>query len=237
MLLTVAGQLPRPIKKGLRAVLNGSLSRFDPVTRNVILGRLGIVTDFSGYERLIKYIEDNRIYELEGDFLEIGAFMGGGSAKLAKYAARHGKNLNVIDVFDPGFDNTPTVRGQLLGLEYQRALGSKNQRQVFDRNTRDCRNITVYAEDSAKVRFPAETRLCFTFIDGNHDPKYVESDFYLAWKQTVPGGVVSFHDYVEGGGELPEVTNAIDGLIATNKSVISSTFYLREGAMMLIRKR
>ncbi|MFH1473367.1 MAG: hypothetical protein ABIE55_00580 [Candidatus Aenigmatarchaeota archaeon] len=42
----------------------------------IILSRLHIRNDFVGYERLIDYIKQNKISELGGDFLEIGAFMG-----------------------------------------------------------------------------------------------------------------------------------------------------------------
>jgi hypothetical protein len=54
------------------------------------------MNEFSGYDRLIDYVEKNKIYELKGDFLAIGAFMGSGSAKLAKYAAPHNKQVIVV---------------------------------------------------------------------------------------------------------------------------------------------
>jgi hypothetical protein len=196
------------------------------------------LNEFSAYDKLISYIEANHIHELAGDFLEIGAFMGGGSVKLARCAASHGKRLIVIDVFDPDFDATMTTKGQALNSQYRTLLGRTNQRAVFDHNTRFEKNIVIYAEDSGRVVFPNITRLCFSFIDGNHDPKYVKSDFYLAWQQTVPGGVVGFHDYVEeGGGDLPLVTATVNELIEANKDTIGATHPIPEAAIMLIRRR
>lgn len=88
------------------------------------------------------------------------------------------------------------------------------------------------------VTLPPDTELCFSFIDGNHDPEYVRSDFYLAWNATVPGGVVAFHDYDEtSGSNLPHVTKAVNELIELNKGAISNKHWIRETAMMLLGKR
>ncbi len=190
-------RLPSSFKSNVSRLLEKTLGNFNYM---VLLARLGRVNDFSGYEKLINYIEANKIYELKGDFLEIGAFMGGGSTKLARCARRYNKRLIVIDLFDPDFDHTQTVHGQPLNSAYRRLLGRKSQRKVFDENTRFEKNIIVYSEDSKLVKLPADTELCFSFIDGNHDPEYVMSDFHLCWNATVPGGIVAFHDYDEAGG-------------------------------------
>jgi predicted O-methyltransferase YrrM len=205
---------------------------------SVLRVMLGRFDDFSGYEKLIDYIEANGIGKLKGDFLEIGAFMGGGSAKLARCARRYGKRLIVIDLFDPSFDHTQTADGKgPLNFQYQQLLGRKNQREAFDQNTRFEKNIIVYAEDSKLVKLPPDTQLCFSFIDGNHDPAYVSSDFYLAWNATVPGGIVAFHDYDEAGGNLPQLTNAVNRLIESNRSAINNKCWIRETAMLLLQKR
>jgi Methyltransferase domain len=240
---SIATRLPAPVKSTLKVlqkkIMGTRLAEALglPALQNIILARLGIANEFSAYEDLLNYVEANHSYELPGDFLEIGAFMGGGSARLAKYASQHNKGLIVIDLFDPSFDDTPNVRGQSMSSLYRRALGRKNQREIFDSNTRQYKNIVVYAEDSAKVKLPPETQLCFSYLDGGHDPEYVKSDFYLAWNKTVSGGAVAFHDYVESGGDLPQVTDAINGLIATNKSAIRDTYYFQGKAMILISKQ
>jgi predicted O-methyltransferase YrrM len=233
---TTARVLPSNVKLKLRAVLKKALNNREDYT-NVVLARLGVANEFAGYDRLLDYMETNKIYDLKGDFLEIGAFMGGGSAKLAKYAAPHKKQLIVIDVFDPNFDATKNIYGQPLNKLYRLAIGRKSQRDIFNEHTRFARNIVVYAEDSKQVKLPPERQLCFSFIDGNHDPDYVRNDFYLAWNLTVPRGVVAIHDYVEGGGDLPQVTETVDQLIEANKSAIRETCYMRESAIMVIRKQ
>lgn len=202
--------------------------------REIAFGRLGLQNDFVGYETLIEHIEKNKLYELEGDFLEIGAFMGGGSAKLAKYASKHNKKLIVIDLFDPDFDPTQNDRGEAMNWIYRKILGPKNLRQVFDDNTKSQENITVFSGDSKQILLPEDTRLCFTFIDGNHDPEYAKSDFHKAWKKTVSGGTVAFHDY---GGDLPQVTQAIKEVISQNKENIKATELIPEKCIMFISKK
>jgi Methyltransferase domain len=78
-----------------------------------------------------------------------------------------------------------TVRRLIIYIG--KLLGRKSQGEIFDRNTSFAKNIV-----------PADTKLCFSFIDGNHDPEYVKSDFSLAWGSTVPGGIVAFHDSQTG---------------------------------------
>lgn len=202
--------------------------------QKILLARLGMQNDFVGYETLINYIEANKIYELKGDFLEVGAFMGGGSSKLARFADKHNKRLIVVDLFDPNSDDTENNRGQSMSFLYRRILGQKDLRKTFDRNTQLERNIVVYSVDSKRVKLPANTELCFSFIDGNHDPEYVKSDFYLAWNQTVSGGVVAFHDY---GNELPQVTIAINGLIEENNRTINNTCFMPQSATLVVRKQ
>ena len=229
--------LPTNTKIKLRAALKLMLLNREDYT-NIVLARLGIAKVFAGYNKMLDYVEASKIYELEGDFLEIGAFMGGGSALLAEYAAPHHKRLIVIDVFDPGFDASKNIHGAQLNRLYRLALGHKNQREIFNQTTaRFAKIIDVYAEDSKKVKLPEGRKLCFSFIDGNHEPEYVRSDFNLAWSATVPGGVVSIHDYVEGGGDLPEVTQAVDQLMAENKDAIGSTLVMQGYAIIMIRKK
>lgn len=201
--------------------------------REIIFGRLGLQNDFVGYETLIDYIQEDKIYGLEGDFLEIGAFMGGGSAKLARYAARYNKKLYVIDLFDPDFDPTKNDRGEPMNWIYRKILGSRKLREVFNKNTRKEKNILVLAGDSKKIKLPDNARLCFSFIDGNHDPEYTKGDFHLAWDKTVSGGIVGFHDY---GGDLPQVTDAINEILAEGGE-IAGTHIVPEKSIIFLKKK
>jgi hypothetical protein len=62
------------------------------------------------------------------------------------------------------------------------------------------------------------------------------SQCHLAWNHTVTSGVVAFHDYVESGGDLPQLTEAVKGLIEANKGAIAETCPLPDNAITLIRK-
>src|SRR6516225_7461016 len=105
----VASQLPSGFRSSVGRLLERTLGSSNYA---VLRARLHRFDDFSGYEKLTDYIDANDIGELKGDFLEIGAFMGGGSAKLARCARKYGKKLIVIDLFDPSFDSTETADGR-----------------------------------------------------------------------------------------------------------------------------
>ncbi len=179
--------------------------------------RLRIQKNLAPYNTLIDYIEKNRIYMLDGDVVEIGALVGGGTKKLAGFFALYKKQIITIDPFDMDADNSFTYRGESLSCFYKSLLGRRNLRDEFNRNTRGLKNVTVYAQDSLHVELKSSTKLCFSFIDGNHTPKYVNSDFNLVWQYTVPGGVVAFDDYK---GDLPETTLAIEHVIKSHEEEI-----------------
>src|SRR5436190_5130580 len=160
------------------------------------------VTDLVGYDALVNFIRKEGVDRLEGDFLEIGCFLGGGTAKLAQLARITGKLVWVIDVFDPSFDHTANTNGDRMADLYHDYLQSSSQEVIFRTVTRPWADrIRVIKEDSRKASLPEGTRLAFAFGDGNHDPIWVKNDFQLIWSHLVPGGWAGFHDY---GGDLPE---------------------------------
>lgn len=189
--------------------------------------------DFVGYEALIDFLAKRGIYNLQGDIIEIGVFMGGGTAKLARTAAWHGKKIFAVDVFDVQFDSSPGADGTKMCDIYGAFLNGKSQEEVYRDTIRDLENVVTIAGDSREVTFPAEQVFVFGFIDGNHQPEYVESDFYLVWKHLAPGGVVGFHDY---DFELPRVTAAIDGLIERHQSEIQAIDRIRDRQIILLTK-
>ena len=64
-----------------------------------ILGLKDPPDEFVGYEKLLAFIKERALQRLEGDIIEIGAFMGGGTVKLAKFASE--SRTIVVDVTDP----------------------------------------------------------------------------------------------------------------------------------------
>ena len=205
---------------------NGNPPKQPPATK-------GPANDFVGYEVLIDFIRGRRLQQLEGDLIEVGAFMGGGTAKLARFARRYHKRVYAIDVFDPTLDHTRDTGGLAMGDIYQALLEGRSQLEVYRETTSGWDNIVTIEEDSKRVEFPETQRFMFGFIDGNHHPDYVRNDFQLAWKHLVPGGALGFHDY---GGGLLQVTQTIDGLIAEHTEDIAEVHHISEKYIILLVK-
>jgi len=213
---------------GIRALL-----RFALRITSRVLGYPPPGTDLVGYESLLDWIRENKIQTLDGDVVEIGSFLGGGTAKLARFFGGRGKKVYAVDIFDPSFDNTRTPEGISMSSLYSGVLRGRKQEDVFKKLTRKYSNIVVINEDSKKVMLPC-SEICFSFIDGCHDPDYVRNDFYLVWDKTVSGGVVGFHDYETA---LPLTTSAIDGLIESEKESIELVSRIREKTIILLTKK
>jgi hypothetical protein len=207
----------QPLATKAKYGLQGFLNRVDGI-RNSPFG-----TDLVGYESIIRQLRKFHLERVNGDLVEVGAFLGGGTKKLAAYAASlsPSRRLFVVDLFDPTFDWTKTNAGQSMAQLYEKFMkdfGTNSQRAVFDHVTRGFPNIHCLVGDSMKVEIPT-AELCFAFIDGNHDPDYVWNDFCKVWPKISSGGVVAFHDY---GGNLPQTTEAIDSIYSEHSSAIAS---------------
>ncbi len=194
--------------------------------------------DFVGYEVLIGFMKRRGLYRLQGDIIEIGAYMGRGTAKLAKFAKRYGKKVYAIDVFDPSLDNTISMSGVKAGDVYEAFLCGRSMLAAYRASTRGLDNIITMREDSKKVSLPRRQRFMFGFIDGCHQQSYVESDFHLIWPHLVSGGALGFHDYKFD--DWPEVTRATDRLIQAHRREIREAYGI-EGkyniqSLLLIRR-
>lgn len=195
-------------------------------------------TDLVGYETLVEFIQSNNVLSADGDFVEIGTFLGGGAYKLSKFLqnSKSSKQLYVLDIFDPGFDATTNLGGNSMASLYSNVLKSyrgKTQWQIFSEVTRDCKNIIVIKADSKKTQIPSKS-LCFCFIDGNHDPEYVQNDFYLIWNKLSAGGTVAFHDYE---WDLPQTTAKINELINRHASEIDRVSHDKNKHILFVVKR
>jgi len=201
--------------------------------RNTLLGYPPPGTDLVGFESLLARLKKEQIGKLDGDVVEIGSFLGGGTAKLARFFGKHNKKVYAVDIFEPSFDNTKSADGTSMASLYSKVLKGRNQEEVFRETTRKCPNVVMIKGDSKQVTLPCR-EICFSFIDGCHDPDYVRNDFYLVWDKTVAGGVVGFHDY---GSNLPQTTKAIDKLIEYNKNSIKETSQIKEKWVLLLTKK
>jgi hypothetical protein len=194
--------------------------------------------DFVGYETLIEFIEQQALYELEGDIVEIGAYMGRGTAKLATFARTYGKKVYAIDVFDSSLDKTVSKSGIKAGEVYEAFLQGRSMLGAYQKSTRGFDNVVTIRGDSKEVSFPKEQRFIFGFIDGCHQQAYVENDFHLIWPHLVSGGAIGFHDY--RFDDWPEVTKTADMLIHEHKREIGEAYEI-EGkynilSLLLIKK-
>jgi len=190
--------------------------------------------DFVGYEVLVDFMTDQALHNRRGDIIEIGAFMGGGTVKLAKYAHRYGKKVFVVDIFDPGSDQTRDTGGTRMCDIYEAFLQNRSQREIYSETTQGLDNIITIDKDSREVEFPSEQEFVFGFIDGSHEPDYVRNDFFLVWRNLVPGGSLGFHDY---DFDLPEVTATINSLIDEHRDEISEVREIEAKHIVLLTKR
>ena len=190
--------------------------------------------DFVGYEVLLDFIKQRALHRFDGDMVEIGVLMGGGTVKLARFARKCRKKVYAIDIFDPSVDRTETPDGIKMSDIYEAFLEGRSQIEVYEEAVRGLDNIVTIKEDSKNVKFPSEQKFMFGFIDGNHQAEYVRNDFNIVWSNLVPNGAVGFHDY---NSELAEVTETIDGLITEHKGEISDRHEIKEKNIILLTKR
>ena len=193
-----------------------------------------VTNDFVGYEVLIDFMSDRALHGLHGDIIEIGSFLGGGTVKLARFGRKYGRKVFAVDIFDPGCDKTRDTGGTRMCDIYQAFLQGRSQREIYNETTRGWDNIVTIDKDSRDVVFPEEQDFIFGFIDGNHDPEYVRSDFHLIWRNLVPGGTVGFHDY---DFDLPDVTETVNGLIDEHRDEISEVREIEGKHIVLVTRR
>jgi Methyltransferase domain len=181
--------------------------------------------DFVGYEVLVDFIKRRRLQKLEGDIVEIGAYMGRGTARLAKLARRYGKKVYAVDTFDPGLDTTLSKSGVRAGDVYRAFLKGRSMLETYQESIRGFDNVITVKADSRTVTFPSGQKFVFGFIDGRHQRAYVENDFHLIWPHIVSGGVLGLHDYEFD--DWPEVTGAARKLMCEREKEISAAYEIK----------
>ena len=194
--------------------------------------------DFVGYEYLVDFIKRRGLQKLEGDIIEIGAYMGRGTARLAEFARRYDKKVYAVDTFDPNLDTTVSKSGIRASDVYRAFLKGRSMLETYRESVRDFDNIVTIKADSSSVAFPSGQKFVFGFIDGRHQRAYVENDFNLIWPHIVTGGVLGLHDYEFD--DWPEVTEAARKLMHEHEKEISQAYEI-EGkydilSLLLVRK-
>lgn len=113
-------------------------------------------TDFVGYETFIDFIKANDILAVDGNLVDIGVFLGGGTRKLSKFLTknRSTKTLYAIDIFNPTVDQTRDMENIAMASYYQRILDAyacKSQWEMFSQTIKGCKNIVVIKGDTRDI--------------------------------------------------------------------------------------
>jgi hypothetical protein len=194
-------------------------------------------SDSSGYEIILDFLRKHKIYEIDGDVVEIGVFLGGGTYKLCKFYEKISpvKSIYAVDIFDPEFDNTLCCDGQKMNNLYKTHLdniGGTSQIDIFESVTKRCRNMKLLIGDSKDIVLPC-SKVSFAYIDGNHSSEYVMSDFYKIWEKLAHGGVIALDDY---GYDLPNVTETINKIIGRESANIKKVCTAGLKTVFIIKK-
>lgn len=185
------------------------------------------------YDHILDIVRERGLARLDGDFVEIGVFLGGGVYQLARLLEQDAPDRKVyaVDVFEPTVDMTRAETGLRMATIYEGQLDGADQLELYRAVVDRCPNVETVIGDSATVDLPFE-RLAFAHIDGSHDPAHVRSDFERLWPKIVPGGVLAFDDY---GDDLPAVTATIDALRSEHATEIGEFWVAGAKTALLLR--
>jgi predicted O-methyltransferase YrrM len=151
----------------------------------------------------------------ENRILEIGCFEGQSSVYFADNFINQPKSsLVCVDPF------------MLLATNDHRNLLSNNEEGNFDYNISICKNtskVTVLKVTSDAFFQTNKDTFTFIYIDGCHEPDYIQRDLENAWKVLEQNGIMWMDDY--GGGS--------DGLI---KKTMDAFLEKYTGSFQLIHK-
>lgn len=196
-------------------------------------------SDLARYDYLSNYFIISGAMLLPGDVVEIGVFTGEGTKSLSDVTGKFAPNKKIyaIDNFDYKCDNSKNTNNitsaEILDKQIHDKYGNRNQEEIFYDNIKDCSNIIVIKGDSKKIELPTSC-ICFAFIDGNHNPDYVENDFLMIWHRLHSKGIIAMHDY---GSDLPQVTSKIDELIDRHETEIHRICIYKDKSIIFITKK
>ena len=171
--------------------------------------------------------------KLPGDVLELGSWLGFGTAKLATLAGPSGKVVHTSDLFPVDF-GSPTRSPYGTVRRYVNLYRGLTQRQVFDLNTAGHSNIEVHVGNVMDLTFPSEQRFVCSLIDSDHSYEAVCRCLELVWPHTTPGGLTFLSSY--GNPDYPGVKKAADEFIAANSDDILSVRRKRQRRIIVVVK-
>lgn len=122
-----------------------------------------------------------------GDILEIGSYKGRSTVLLSKAAEFAGNTtLYAVDPLTQPSETDPKINGDNSRTEFYSNIKKHNAKVMFNE---------MFSQDLAKQW---DRPLRFLWIDGDHTFKGVQTDFLGFAKYLVPGGIIGFHDVLNG---------------------------------------
>lgn len=144
----------------------------------------------------------------EGDFLEVGSFLGKSSAEWAKHLS--GK-VFCVDSF-----NSPIefLRELLHNADFDIPPG-ENQLEVFEHYTQQYKNI-VAVQGFFNQDFVWNSELAGVFEDSDHQLSTISTALPFWWNKLKQNGILSGHDYND------DVKQAVDLFAAENNLTVNT---------------
>jgi hypothetical protein len=178
----------------------------------------------STYDFILKLIHNQRVPITEGNFVEIGCFLGGGTVKLCEFMLERDSAFRVVvvDTFKP------TEQSYVDHINSH--FPGESQRRVFDRVTKDYANLLVIPHSSFALELPV-VQIAAAFIDGGHATEVAINDFLLVWNKLRPRGLIVFHDYKD-----PRVSQAVNFIMDNLRESIVWTDYNKKHDLYSMQK-
>lgn len=134
-------------------------------------------------------------------FVEIGAFLGKSTAFMGVEIVNSGKKIrfDVVDHFQGSSEHQtdPVVKDGLLFVRFMQNMTPLLNKLDF--------HIHTTTSEKASTRFEDKS-LDFVFVDGGHEPEWIESDLRFWFPKVKIDGIIAGHDI--GYGSVRNATSA-----------------------------
>jgi len=160
---------------------------------------------------------------IQGDLFEIGSYHGRSTAVMARHL-RPGERIVVCDAFDLAIEDIATYGSNFAAPTVDDLIA--NIKKVSP--SLDESRIVIHKCLSEGLTLDEGDRFRFTHIDGGHTPEQVFADLALAYRHTVPGGIIVMDDY--HNSQWFGVTRGTDDFLAQHEDVKVIADLNRHGA-------
>lgn len=198
------------------------------------------------YDYIIDVIDGKyNILEVDGNFLEVGAFFGVGTGKLADYLKYSHKKIIAVDCFDIKYDDTLRNDGKSMRKLYKTFCDGdecNKQYDIYRENISEYNNITTIKKNTRfvgkEMMMVDGLRNAFILLDGSKSSKIFRLDLLKAWETLNFNGVLCIPDYYVKRDKkylFNHINNYVDALIKDNKDAIGRVI-MSDKNMIFIQK-